>query len=467
MFFQHIYDKTLAQASYLLGCQKTGEAIVIDAKRDVDTYIDIAKQNNLRITHITETHIHADFLSGSRELAALTDAEMYLSDEGGPDWQYKFSHTGLRHGDVIKVGNLSLKVLHTPGHTPESITFLLTDHPASNEPVMMFTGDFVFVGDIGRPDLLEKAAGMKGTQEIGADQMYHSIQQFQALPDFIQVWPGHGAGSACGKALGAVPSTTVGYEKIRNWALQYGDDKTGFVGYLLSDQPEPPKYFAEMKMRNKEPRNLLTQVPKHQKLSPEAVLDALNNGVTVIDTRHKSLYEKGSIPGTINIQHNNSLATWAGWFLTYDKPFIIIAEDNNMEEITRKLMRIGLDQIMGYIDNVSWYEALGHKLQVTSIIDADFVENAVKNNEMELFDIRGTSEFQDGHIPGAKHLFLGTLTENTSKLPKDKPFIIQCQAGDRTAIGTSLLLSLGYTNVLNYSGGFADWKSKGKDIAKD
>ena len=230
MFFQHIYDKTLAQASYLLGCQKTGEAIVIDAKRDVDTYIDIAKQNNLRITHITETHIHADFLSGSRELAALTDAEMYLSDEGGPDWQYNFSHTGLRHGDVIKVGNLSLKVLHTPGHTPESITFLLTDHPASNEPVMMFTGDFVFVGDIGRPDLLEKAAGLKGTQEIGADQMYHSIKKFQALPDFIQVWPGHGAGSACGKALGAVPSTTVGYEKIRNWALQYGDDKTGFVG---------------------------------------------------------------------------------------------------------------------------------------------------------------------------------------------------------------------------------------------
>jgi hydroxyacylglutathione hydrolase len=158
MFFQHIYDKTLAQASYLVGCQKTGEAIVIDAKRDVDTYIDIAKQNNLRITHITETHIHADFLSGSRELAALTDAEMLLSDEGGPDWQYKFRHTGLHHGDIIKVGNLSLKVLHTPGHTPESITFLLTDHPASNEPVMMFTGDFVFVGDVGRPDLLEKAA---------------------------------------------------------------------------------------------------------------------------------------------------------------------------------------------------------------------------------------------------------------------------------------------------------------------
>jgi len=467
MFFQHIYDKTLSQASYLLGCQKTGEAIVIDAKRDVDTYIEIAKQNNLRITHITETHIHADFLSGSRELANLTNGEMYLSDEGGPEWQYKFNHTGLRHGDTIKVGNLSLKVLHTPGHTPESITFLLTDHPASDEPVMMFTGDFVFVGDVGRPDLLEKAAGMKGTQEIGADQMYHSIQQFQALPDFIQVWPGHGAGSACGKALGAVPSTTVGYEKIRNWAFQYGENKTAFIGYLLSDQPEPPKYFAEMKMRNKELRNLLTHIPKHQKLNPDEVLNALQNGIMVIDTRHKSLYEIGFIPGTINIQHNNSLATWAGWFLTYDKPFLIIAEEKNMEEITRKLMRIGLDNIMGYIENVTWYEEKGYKLEVSNIVDAAFVEKAIKNKEIEIFDVRGISEYQEGHIPGAKHLFLGTLPENLTKLPKDKPFIISCQAGDRTAIGNSLLFKLGFTQVMNYSGGFSEWQSKGLEISKD
>jgi hydroxyacylglutathione hydrolase len=465
MFFQHIYDKTLAQASYLIGCQKTGEALVIDAKRDVDTYMAIARQNNLRITHITETHIHADFLSGSRELAALTQAEMYLSDEGGPDWQYNFNHIGLHHGDTIKVGNLSLEVLHTPGHTPESITFLLTDHPASNEPVMMFTGDFVFVGDIGRPDLLEKAAGLKGTQEIGAEQMYQSIRQFQSLPDFVQVWPGHGAGSACGKALGAVPSSTVGYEKIRNWAFQYGENKTGFISYLLSDQPEPPKYFAEMKKRNKEPRNLLTQIPKHQSLPPEVVLDAIHKGIMVLDTRHKSLFEKGFIPGTINIQNNNSLANWAGWFLSYDKPFILIAEENTMEEITRKLMRVGLDQIMGYIENVHWYEKMGFELSHSTLADASFVDKAIKNKEMELFDVRGISEFNEGHIPGAKHLFLGTLSENLAKLPSDKPFIIHCQAGDRTAIAHSLLFKLGYTKAINYSGGFADWKAKGMDIA--
>lgn len=467
MFFQNIYDKTLAQASYILGCQKTGEAIVIDAKRDVDTYIDIANQNNLRITHITETHIHADFLSGSRELAALTQAEMYLSNEGGPDWQYNFPHKGLHHGDIIQVGNLTLKVLHTPGHTPESITFLLTDHPASNEPVMMFTGDFVFVGDIGRPDLLEKAAGIKGTQELGANQMFQSIQQFQALPDFIQVWPGHGAGSACGKALGAVPSSTVGYEKIRNWAFQYGEDKDGFVEYLLSDQPEPPKYFAEMKKRNKEPRTLLTQVPNHKKLSSDEVIKALNNGITVIDTRHKSLYAKGFIPGTINIQHNNSLANWAGWFLDYDKPFVLIGDENSIEEITKKLMRIGLDNILGYIDNVDWYENSGKKLGKVINVDADFVKNAAENNEMELFDIRGISEFHAGHIPGAKHLFLGTLIENSAKLPKDKPFIIHCQAGDRSAIGYSLLQKLGFEKVYNYADGYVDWKTKGFDTLTD
>jgi len=221
MYFQHVYDKSLAQASYFIGCQKAGVAAVIDPKRDVDTYIEIAKANNMKITHILETHIHADFLSGSRELAKLTGAGMYLSDEGGETWQYEFPHIGLKDGDQIKLGNLLFDIQHTPGHTPESISFLLTDTPAINKPVMLFTGDFVFVGDIGRPDLLEKAAGMKGTQDIGAKQMYESIKKFEVLPDYIQVWPGHGAGSACGKALGAVPSSTVGYEKLRNWAFHF------------------------------------------------------------------------------------------------------------------------------------------------------------------------------------------------------------------------------------------------------
>src|SRR5690606_16470446 len=283
MFFQQVYDKTLAQASFFIGCQAKNEAIVIDAKRDIDSYLEIAKQNNMKITHIAETHIHADFLAGSRELAEVTGAKLYLSDEGGENWQYEFPHVGLKEGDVINVGNLSLKVMHTPGHTPESISFLLTDHPASEEPVMIFTGDFVFVGDIGRPDLLEEAAGLVGTKEIGAQQMFESLKKFAALPDYVQVWPGHGAGSACGKALGAVPSSTVGYEKIRNWALQFGGDYEGFKNYLLSDQPEAPVYFAMMKKLNKVDRPLLVEVPEHPTLSVEEVEKM--DDITLIDTR--------------------------------------------------------------------------------------------------------------------------------------------------------------------------------------
>src|SRR3970040_2927400 len=330
MYFQHIYDKSLAQASYFIGCQKAGVAAVIDPKRDLDTYLEIAKQNNMKITHILETHIHADFLSGSRELAALTGAEMYLSAEGGPDWKYEFPHIDVKDGDVLKVGNLKIEVVHTPGHTPESISFLLTDTPASDEPVMLFTGDFVFVGDIGRPDLLETASGMKGTQDIGAKQMYQSLNKFDALPDYIQVWPGHGAGSACGKALGAVPSTTVGYEKIRNWAFQHKNDEEGFVKYLLEDQPEPPKYFAMMKKLNKVDRPLLTAVPKLKKLDYTELSAALTKGIKLIDARDKTEFSKGFIPGTINIQGNNSFATWTGWFLTYEEPFMLLADESQL-----------------------------------------------------------------------------------------------------------------------------------------
>ncbi|HMR18992.1 MAG TPA: MBL fold metallo-hydrolase, partial [Sphingobacterium sp.] len=277
MFFQQIYDKTLSQASYIVGCQAKNMAIVIDAKRDIDSYLDIATQNKLKITHIAETHIHADFLSGSRELAHVTGADLYLSDEGGEDWQYEFEHIGLKDGDIIPVGNLTLEVLHTPGHTPESICFILRDHPASDVPVMIFTGDFVFVGDIGRPDLLETVAGLVGTKEIGAQQMFYSLKRFAALPDFVQVWPGHGAGSACGKSLGAVPSSTVGYEKIRNWAFQFGEDYEGFKNFLLSDQPEVPTYFAMMKRLNKIDRPLLTEVPTHATIPARKVLTTLAN----------------------------------------------------------------------------------------------------------------------------------------------------------------------------------------------
>lgn len=463
MYFQHVYDKSLAQASYFIGCQKTGESIVIDPKRDVDTYIKIARQNGMKITHIAETHIHADFLSGSRELAALTGAKMYLSDEGGPDWQYQFAHEGLRGGDHFFVGNLKVEVLHTPGHTPESISFLLTDVPASKAPVMLFTGDFVFVGDIGRPDLLEKAAGLKGTQESGAKEMYASIRRFAGLPDYIQLWPGHGAGSACGKALGAVPGSTVGYEKIRNWAFQYNDDEKGFVKYLLEDQPEPPRYFAMMKKLNKIDRPLLTEVPKPRRLNMDELKSSLEKGVRVIDTRSKSDFSEGFIPGTINIQGNNSFSTWMGWLVSYDEPFILITEESKLDDLMRKLMRIGMDNIYGYVGQVGEWVDTGGKLTQGEVISAEEVATLIAEGA-QVVDIRGATEYKSGHISGADNVFLGTLEQNLDNIRKDVPVVVHCQAGDRSAIGYSLLRKNGFTNVKNYSGGISDWANAGRPL---
>lgn len=325
---------------------------------------------------------------------------------------------------------------------------------------MMFTGDFVFVGDIGRPDLLEKAAGIQGTQDIGALQMYDSIKKFDALPDYIQVWPGHGAGSACGKALGAVPSTTVGYEKIRNWALQYKENKGGFVDYLLADQPEPPKYFAMMKKLNKVDRNLLTEVPKLNELSNADLQSAMDKGIKVIDARNKTDFAKGFIPNSINIQGNNAFATWAGWFLNYEEPFILLAAPAQLDDLTRKLMRIGLDNILGYIPSTDVYNG---ELQVAKVIGYDDFKTKINDKKSQVIDLRGIAEYNAGHVKDADNVFVGTILNNLGKISKEKEVIIHCQGGDRSSIAYSLLAKEGFTNITNYSPGMNEWISLGNE----
>jgi hydroxyacylglutathione hydrolase len=461
MFFQHIYETGLAQASYLIGCQATGEAMVIDPRRDVDVYIDLAEKNNLRITHVAETHIHADFLSGARELAAATGAAMYLSDEGGAEWAYGFDHVGVREGDHFMVGNLRIDVLHTPGHTPEHISFLLTDTPASDRPVMVFTGDFVFVGDVGRPDLLEKAAGMKGTREKGAHDMFMSLKKFRALDDHVQVWPGHGAGSACGKALGAVPSSTVGYEKIANWALRIDDEAT-FVRELLDGQPEPPKYFATMKKLNKVGPKVLGGVPHPARLTLAQFDEAVAGGVTVIDTRDKLSFAGGHLPGSINIQDNNAFSTWAGWILDYQRPFLLVASDSRIEQLTRALLRIGLDQLVGYVSDMDRIGDAGHTMRVMEQISVD--ELQANRDAYHVLDIRGLTEHEAAHIPGALHIHAGYLIDRVAEIPGDKPVVVHCVSGDRSSFATSVLLSLGLRNVRNLTCGFNGWRQAGYTV---
>ncbi len=465
MFFQHIYEKGLAQSSYVVGCQKSGTALVIDPKRDIETYLQIAKQEKLTITHVTETHIHADFLSGARELADRTGAELLLSDEGGADWQYQFPHTPLHDGSQFQIGNLTVEVLHTPGHTPEHICFLLTDNPASSKPVMFFSGDFVFVGDVGRPDLLEKAAGVVGTMDAGARQMYQSLQRFKQLPDYIQLWSGHGAGSACGKALGAVPSSTVGYEKISNWALQY-DNEDAFVAELLSGQPEPPKYFAMMKKLNKQGPPILGDGFFPHRLSPEEMEVAFRNGVTIVDTRNKYIFADGHIPGALNIQDNNAFSTWAGWMLEYDKPFVVIAAEKSIAEITNKLIRIGLDNVQGYFSDIEEWTALGGELESLRQMSAKELAVHLGDPTYTVLDVRATSEFKDGHIDGAQHIHAGYLSDRLDEVPRTGNVVIQCAGGDRSSIASSVLLRAGITNIYNLIGGIGAWREAGLPTVK-
>ncbi|GAB4290691.1 MAG: MBL fold hydrolase [Ignavibacteriaceae bacterium] len=458
MYFRHIYEKGLAQASYIIGCQATKEAIVVDPRRDIQEYLDIAEKEKLEIKYVTETHIHADFLSGSRELAAATGAELLLSAEGGTEWQYQFDHKSLTNGDKIKVGNIQLEVVHTPGHTPEHISFLVYDLPATDKPIMILTGDFVFAGDVGRPDLLEKAAGIAGTQLQGAKQMYNSLKWFRSLPDYVQVWPGHGAGSACGKALGAVPASTVGYEKLVNWALNiHSEDK--FTETLLQGQPEPPRYFAMMKRLNKSGAEILGSIPLPAKLSINLFRKAFEQNIIIVDTRDKLAFAGGHLPGSINIQDNSSFSTWAGWLLDYENPLILVTSEERIQELTKSLIRIGLDNIYGYVSDLGQLSGNGFELEtVNQITPNELYKN---RDEYLVIDVRGYTEYDEAHIPGAINIHTGYIVENLHKIPADRKIAIHCTSGDRSGIASSLLIKHGYKNIYNLTSGINGWIQSG------
>lgn len=475
MFFRQFYDASLAQASYMIGCQVTGEAIVVDPSRDVDAYIRTAAQEGFRIIHVTETHIHADFVSGSRELSALTGARILLSAEGGQDWQYAYAAADnarlLHDGDVVMIGNIKLDVIHTPGHTPEHLSFIVTDTPAAAGAMGILTGDFVFVGDVGRPDLLEKAAHVSGTMESSARTLYTSLQRFRALPDHLQVWPGHGAGSACGKALGAVPFSTVGYEKLANWALNVSDEQS-FVNEVLDGQPDPPTYFARMKQVNKEGPRVLRGNQAPPKLPPSSVHALMLKHALVIDTRAASAFAQGHVPGTLSIPYNKSFSTWAGWLVdpNVDITLIVNADEHDLSptvlgRAVRDLAAVGFDRVTGWLDqNVlhAWTEA-GHSLQLVEQITVHELANRLANQEavpasdrIALVDVRNNEEWSHGHIAGAAHIPLGHLLEGW-RVVNDVPIVVQCQSGARSSIAASLLLHEGHTNVINLVGGFNAW----------
>lgn len=462
MLLRLLYDEKLAQASYLVGCQACGEALVIDPNRNTEQYIELAAREGLRITAVTESHIHADFASGALELAVRTGARLFLSDEGDAAWKYAFAAdagaTLVHDGDFFMVGNIRIDVLHTPGHTPEHIAFVLTDTAGANQPMGIFTGDFVFVGDVGRPDLLETAAGQVGTMEAGARRLYQSIQRFKALPDYLQVWPGHGAGSACGKALGAVPQSTVGYEKLFNWALNAAGEEA-FVATVLEGQPEPPFYFAAMKKVNKQGLPLVYDMVLPPRLPADQLGERLAAGMLVVDTRPAPAFAAAHIPGTINISLSKSFLTWAGWLISYDAPFALIIDDALAEQISKDLRLIALDKVAGYWTPVvldDWV-AQGGALESIATATAEDVQRVLAAGDATVLDVRGTAEYQEGHIPGALHVPMGHIPSRIADIPSDKPLIVHCQSGMRSAIAASMLAALGRDAVLNYAGSYQDW----------
>jgi hydroxyacylglutathione hydrolase len=458
MLLKYFYDETLAQASYMVGCAKTGEALVIDPMRNIEPYLQTAAKEGLRITQVSETHIHADFASGLRELAARTGATMYVSDMGDADWKYAFAGEPnvipLRDGDNWKVGNIKVDVIHTPGHTPEHISFMITDTAAANKPIGVFTGDFIFVGDVGRPDLLEEAAGLTGTKEPGARKQFSSVQKFKALPDYLQIWPGHGAGSACGKALGAIPSTTLGYEKLFNPAFQF-DAEDAFVRWLLSGQPEAPRYFAQMKKINKQGWSLLGTLPEPKQMDHAALMVLVEAGQLVIDLRSREDYARAGISGTINVpMTDNSFLTYIGWFADYNKPlFFVTPSKGKVEPALTALRSIGIDNTPAYFAP----EAAREDGEALPTMSASQLAERLPRNGLIIVDVRGKTEYDEKHIAGAKHIPLGHLPRRMSELPKDHTLIMQCASGYRSQIAASYLRAHGFKDVATLNDDVQAW----------
>ena len=461
MLLKYFYDTALAHASYMVGCQRAKVAVVVDPGRDIDQYLNMAEREGLKLIAVAETHIHADYVSGARELADRVGAKLYISDEGPADWKYQFAdqydHQLVKDGDSFLIGNIRFDVLRTPGHTPESISFMLTDEGGgANKPMGIFTGDFVFVGSIGRPDLLEEAAGIRGSAEAGAHELFHSAQRFKALPDYLQVWPAHGAGSACGKGLGAIPSTTVGYEKLFNPSLQFTEEDA-FVQYILSDQPEAPKYFAVMKRVNKEGPRVLGDAGLPEALPIDQLTDAVESA-TVIDLTPSNVFADAHACGSINIP-TSMLALWAGWMVNYSLPVYLIAEANQLAEATRVLRKIGLDQVRGYFDRAAIANA---GLACESYQNSSPTELAprIEAGEVALIDVRSDAEWNAGRIAQANHEFLGRLPDTVFEISNGKPVVTQCQSGARSAIAASILQAAG-VDVINMTGGMSAWKAAG------
>ncbi len=463
MFLRQITDSSLAQNAYLIGCQRTGEAIVIDPERDSDRYLQVAAENDLRLTAVADTHIHADYLSGARELMERHGATGYFSAEGGPDWQFEWAKNDpnarfLKHGDVIKVGNIDIQALLTPGHTPEHMSFLVTDKGGgADEPIALLTGDFIFVGDVGRPDLLESAAGQAGLMEPSARTLYASLRATSELPEHLQILPGHGAGSACGKALGSIANSVLGYERKFNPAFREAltADEDQFVKNILHGQPEPPRYFARMKRDNRVGPPLLPdgKLPVPSRITAAGLASWIGvKNTAILDLRADRVAFAGKhLQGSLFApKAGGKLTVAAGSYVDENARILLVVEEEaQLDDAVRQLIRIGLDRVE------AWIPAADALVETHLTASYPRVSTADLPADATVLDVRGADEFVASHVTGATNIAYTRLAARIGEVPSAKSLYVHCGSGLRAAIACPYLASQGH-DVVHVDGPYAE-----------
>src|SRR5712692_10346302 len=458
MYFEQFYLGCLAHASYLLG-SKT-EAVVVDPQRDVDLYLKAAEDHGLTIRHIFETHLHADFVSGHKELAARSGAQIYFGAQAGAT----FPHVAVRDGFELRFGKASIKVLETPGHTPESICLLVTVDDKPVKPWAVLTGDTLFLGDVGRPDL-----SRTHTPEQLAGMLYDSLHnELLKLPDEVLVYPAHGAGSLCGRNMRAERSSTIGTERLTNYALQIRS-REEFVKQLTSNLPARPDYFLQDAEINRGGASALSDLPELRAIPPAELKSLLDDGVIALDIRPGDQFAAGHVPGSINIALSGQFATWAGTILGLSSRPVLIADSvEQLAEARLRLARVGIETERGYLQgSVAGWKQAGFDLAQLPEITAQELRQRLLENKLNVLDVRREPEWMVGHVAGAAWWPLDRFRLSPPEVDLNLPLAVHCQSGYRSMIACSLLQRAGFKNVINVTGGFAAWQEAQLPVATD
>ncbi|WP_024510778.1 MBL fold metallo-hydrolase [Bradyrhizobium sp. ARR65] len=456
LVLERVQTDGLAQLSYIIGDNAAGVGAVIDPRRDVDVYLSTLRDRRLRLAHIIETHIHADFVSGAHELTTRTGADI-----AGGDGDYAFKLRRLREGDRIGLGGVSLHVLHTPGHTPEHVSLLAFDSNQGDQPFGVFTGDTLFNMDVGRPDLMGH-----GTDKKLAADLHHSLfRKLLPLGDRIEVFPCHGAGSACGKSIGDRLQSTIGNERLFNPALQ-DRSQSEFVTWLLSGMPEPPAHYARLKNLNAAGAPIRGGVPPVPPLPPAELQRRQAGGTTILDCRSILAFGGGHIPGALNVALRPEFPTWAGRVLDPETGVAVVVEHvRDLEAVAAHLFRIGIDKVEGYLhDGMTSWQNAGLALARTPQWTVHELEARRRDDDVLVLDVRSEEEWQRGHVPGARHIFVPHLERQAGRLARDKCIVTYCGTGYRASIAASLLQRHGFEHVANVPGSWTAWKAAGLPV---